>query len=324
MKNFIVITSIALTEAIVQYSKIEDWNLIVVGDRKGPNNFPLESTFIKFKGDLESEYIFSKHAPVDHYSRKNIGYLHAIKMGAEFIYDTDDDNYPLLNWSDLFQEEKDLKFISSNEGVFNIYTLFTKEKIWPRGYPLKYINKNIIPKYEKQKYKVAIWQGLADNDPDVDAIYRLVLGQEIKFKSGVYGIAKNTYVPFNSQNTFWAKDAFPFLYLPCTVNFRFTDILRGYIAQRLAWDANLSLGFKGPTVYQLRNQHDLMDDLKDEYLMYCQLENLLDILNKIKLVGISKIDWMMQIYEKLSYEGIVKSNEVDILGYWLEDLISFY
>ena len=324
MKKFIVITSIAFTDAIRKYSEIEDWELIVVGDRKGPESFPLNSTFIKFKGDLESEYNFSKYAPVDHYSRKNIGYLHAIKMGANYIYDTDDDNYPLENWKELFQEEKNLKFIETSEGVFNIYSLFTHEKIWPRGFPLKYINKKIIPKYEEQKYKVAIWQGLADNDPDVDAIFRLVVGKEIKFKNGSYGIAKNTFVPFNSQNTSWSKEAFPFLYLPCTVNFRFTDILRGYIAQRLAWEADLCLGFRGPTVYQLRNQHDLMDDFKDEFSMFCDLENLIEILQNIKLLGSSKIEWMRQTYRILSQEGIVKSNEIDMLGYWLKDVVSFY
>ncbi len=35
--------------------------------------------------------------PFNSYNRKNIGYLFAIKNGAKFIYDTDDDNEPLVD-----------------------------------------------------------------------------------------------------------------------------------------------------------------------------------------------------------------------------------
>ncbi|VDM75263.1 unnamed protein product [Strongylus vulgaris] len=33
-------------------------------------------------------------SPENSYTRKNIGYLYAIKNGAKWIYDTDDDNKP--------------------------------------------------------------------------------------------------------------------------------------------------------------------------------------------------------------------------------------
>ena len=35
-----------------------------------------------------------KFIPENHYSRKNIGYLHAISNGAKIIFETDDDNLP--------------------------------------------------------------------------------------------------------------------------------------------------------------------------------------------------------------------------------------
>ena len=38
-----MITSIALTEAIKQYGKINDWELIVVGDKKTPKNYKLKN-----------------------------------------------------------------------------------------------------------------------------------------------------------------------------------------------------------------------------------------------------------------------------------------
>ncbi len=320
MKKFIVITSIAETEAIKEYASMKDWKLIVVGDRKGPLNAPINSTFIKYQGEIEKMYSFTKTCPIDHYCRKNIGYLHAMSLGAKTIYDTDDDNYPLGNWADLFREENNLKYISTNENVFNIYKLFTDTKIWPRGYPIQKLQAQIEPIYNNEGVDIAIWQGLADNDPDVDAIYRLIVGKEVKFRSGAYGIAKNTYVPFNSQNTAWKIDAFEFLYLPCTVSFRFTDILRGYVAQRLTWQNNMCIGFKGPTVHQLRNEHDLMKDFADEYSMYTQIERLINILDQIQIIGKNKKEWMLQVYEKLIKEGIAKSEELKHLTAWLDDI----
>ena len=49
--------------------------------------------------DLENRKYFisrlSKLIPLNHYARKNLGYLYAIKKGFEIIYETDDDNIPL-------------------------------------------------------------------------------------------------------------------------------------------------------------------------------------------------------------------------------------
>ena len=56
--------------------------------------------------------------------------------------------------------------------------ILQKKKIWPRGFPLEKINesgkKSLNYKKSLVKNKIGIWQGLADNDPDVDAIYRLI------------------------------------------------------------------------------------------------------------------------------------------------------
>ena len=56
------------------------------------------------------------------------------------------------------------------------------------------------------------------------------------------------------------------MYLPAFVSFRFTDILRGYVAQRIMWDYGLRLGFLPPNVFQKRNEHDLMADFRMKFL----------------------------------------------------------
>ena len=56
------------------------------------------------------------------------------------------------------------------------------QKIWPRGLPHETLDKK-NPKLLKNlsQKKCPIQQGLTDGDPDVDAIYRMVFGNNIKF-----------------------------------------------------------------------------------------------------------------------------------------------
>jgi len=73
------------------------------------------------------------------------GYLYAIKHGAKFIYDTDDDNAPARDLLDyfIFDEFKhglvyDCQYSSR---IMNPYAHFGQPMIWPRGYPLSEIHK---------------------------------------------------------------------------------------------------------------------------------------------------------------------------------------
>ena len=202
---------------------------------------------------MELGYDLVDVCPYNHYTRKNIGYLYAIQHGADVIYDTDDDNLPYDDWR-LYDFVCSRQIVSRLKFV-NIYKYFTEELIWPRGYPLDDIHgRTTLGSEEISPVEVGIWQGLVDNDPDVDAIYRLAVNKEVRFEDNPpVVLERGYYCPFNSQNTFWSKRTFPYLYLPATTSFRFTDILRGYIAQRLLWEQNLHLGFTGATVYQERN-----------------------------------------------------------------------
>jgi hypothetical protein len=70
-------------------------------------------------------------------------------------------------------------------------------------------------------------QGIADENPDVDAIYRLILPLPQNFAKDVcVALARGSWSPFNSQNTMWWKYAAPLMYLPSYRNFRITDIWR--------------------------------------------------------------------------------------------------
>lgn len=292
--------------------------MVIVADEKTPH-IDVDG-FLSIKDQEALGYPIDM--PTNHYSRKNIGYLFAISQGADIIYDTDDDNVPYIN-DEWFSYSKTVELPShcpmclvSEDQFINVYKQFTDNNIWPRGYPLdKVLYEEKVEKIKKN-CKVGVWQGMVNGDPDVDAIYRLTVGKKIIFDKGSkFVLDKHVYSPFNSQNTMWHKSAFPLMYLPVNVSFRFTDILRGYIAQRLMWEQDLYLGMSSPTAYQKRNKHDLIKDFNDEVYCYENIGDIVAELENIKLSG--KIhDDLHSVYSMLDY----KFNIFEDISNWTKAL----
>lgn len=321
MKKFIIITSIFKpTEAVRKFAKFKDWHLVVVGDKKTPSDWKLtNATYLSPEDQTKLGYNILKVLPWNHYCRKMVGYLYAISQGADVIYDTDDDNIPLSNWFEpkfkgSFKEISGSKFI-------NVYSQFTKRKIWPRGLPLKEILAKNKSKTRVGNFEINIWQFLADGDPDVDAIYRLTDNTHIKFaKKAPFVLAKNCISPINSQNTFFHKDAFCLLYLPAFVTFRFTDILRGLIAQPILASMNRHIGFGTATVFQKRNEHDYLKDFESEIPVYLHSEATVDIAEKQASSHKKTPDMLRDIYTELHKKNIVTSKELELLELWINDV----
>ena len=321
LKKFIVITTINKeTKGIKKFSeKFHDWQIILVGDKKSKNIKNKENIiFLSVDDQKKLGFKTVKFCPHNHYARKNIGYLYAIKSGADIIYETDDDNIPYNNWG--FPDFSYTKYITTKNKFLNVYKHFTKEKIWPRGYPLDEINTKNKTKKTSSNIKVGVWQGLANKEPDVDAVYRLTFNKKIIFKkNSPIVLGKNIYCPFNSQNTLWNKDNFALMYLPSTVNFRFTDILRSYIAQKLMWENNQLLGFTKATVYQERNEHNLIKDFKDEVECYLNTKPIVNILDKLDLDS-NYLNGLKKIYKTLESLRLVTKTELKILEAWIQDI----
>ena len=319
MKKFIIITTInEENDVLRKFASFSDWTLIIVGDRKGPTNISLPNTiFLDIDKQKELGFEFAKFCPENHYSRKNIGYLYAMSKGADIIAESDDDNLPANGWGDeiSFNHEK----ILNGKGFYNVYNLYSDEFIWPRGYPLEEINATRPANFKSENHKIGAWQFLADGSPDVDAIYRLTRKEDIEFKKfGKIGLNPGLYCPFNSQNTFWTREAFWMMYLPISVTFRFTDILRGYVAQRLFWDQNMVLGFGDANVFQDRNIHDLMRDFRDEIPMYTELIQIIDLFNTISLSN-DPLEAILQLYQEMFKRGFVFESEIEGVGAWITD-----
>lgn len=326
MNKYIVITTIFNpTEAVLAYSKMQDYQLIVVGDKKTPSDWNCKNVrYIAIDEQESLDFKLSRLLPYNHYCRKMLGYLLSINNGAEYIVDTDDDNIPKSAWK--FPEfEGEYEFVYEDKGFINIYQLYTKEKIWPRGLPLNLINKQ----FELEKYltvkncQIGVWQGLADEDPDVDAIYRLTNDSPCYFQQrDPVALSKGTVCPFNTQNTIIRKELFALLYLPISVTFRFTDILRGLVAQPVMWLYGYHLGFTNATVLQKRNPHNYMHDFISELTMYLNCERVVEVVSNRISKSESMESNIYNAYEGLLRENIVFDNEMIALEAWLKDIAS--
>lgn len=326
MKKYLVITSIAKPnkslKIIENKAKKNFVDVLIVGDKKSPKNFKLKnSTFLSLQDQSKFKFSYTKKCPINNYSRKNIGFLIAIKNKANLIYDVDDDNEPMNNFF-ILNKIKKKNFYLSNVGWVNIYNYFSKKNIWPRGFPLSEINK----KKNKLKYKkitiCPINQRLANKDPDVDAIYRLVNNKPLNFKNFQdIALGKKAWCPFNSQNTVWHEIAFPLLYLPAYTSFRMSDIWRSFIAQRICWENNWSILFSNSTVVHKRNKHDLIKDFKDEIPGYLKNFDIAKSLDNLKLKkGVHNIFLnMVKCYTLLCNKKIIDQKELSLLNNWISD-----
>jgi len=321
MNKFIIITSIFHpTDAVKKFARLKDWQLIVVGDKKTVGDWQYKNTiYLSPEYQLKLSNKVIKHLPWNSYSRKIAGYAYAINHGADVIADTDDDNIPYENWGKNIKFEDEFDTIKGNSFI-NIYKHFTKEHIWPRGYPLNKILEKDTYTIVKKYAKIGVWQYLADEDPDVDAIYRLTNNKPVYFKKRKnIVLAKGTFSPFNSQNTFFRKELFPLLYLPAFVTFRFTDILRGLIAQPLLQQEGYALGFGTATVIQKRNPHNYLNDFASEIPCYLESERVITIAQRAIKKRTTLSDNMLLVYEALEKEKIVTKEEVKTVSLWLEN-----
>jgi len=328
-KIFIVVTSIAapndilreLTRSCVK----NDCHFIVIGDKASPDDFHINGCdFYSLQRQLETGLKFARKCPVKHYARKNIGYLLAIQKGASIIIETDDDNIPYEQFWAPRRRTLAAK-ISENAGWVNLYRYFSDHNIWPRGFPLEH-SQSTPPSFDtlnQAEIDCPIQQGLADKNPDVDAVYRLTMPLPQTFrKDRQVALANGSWCPFNSQNTSWWPDAFELLYLPSYCSFRMTDIWRSFIAQRIAALNGWAILFHEPTVKQRRNLHNLLRDFEDEipgYLHNCEIREALETLELQP--GKEKIPDNLRIcYQKLVDMSLIGDEELQLLDDWLDDI----
>jgi len=269
MKKFIVTTTIyEPQEATLKFCQMKDWALIVVGDKKTPHDSYKNLNCIYLHPDKQQELYpeLSEAIGWNKIMRRNIGFVHAYKLNADVIATIDDDNTPYDNWgTDLYiGKEIICDHYSSKVPVAEPLTVTNAKNVWHRGYPLQLLrDRNKVEYKGKIKRKVLIQADLWDGDPDIDAIARLTQNEIIKFNvTEPYCFDKIS--PFNSQNTFLAREVIPY-YAVLPHAGRMDDIWGGYIIQNKFKN---NLIYNRASVYQDRNKQDLITNLEHECIGY--------------------------------------------------------
>lgn len=326
----LVVTTIArpneILRALAAGAVEHQWPFFVIGDVSSPDDFSLPgATYFSVEDQISTGLATAVSCPIRHYARKNVGYLLAMRGGADSIVESDDDNRPYTSfwnpraWSQSVPVSRDASWI-------NVLRYFGDATIWPRGFPLDEIRQQpaALDSLPVAEVECPIQQGLVDGDPDVDAIYRLTLPLPSAMPSRARSVAigNGSWCPFNSQNTAWARDAFPLLYLPAYCTFRMTDIWRSFVAQRIAHANAWAVLYHEATVCQERNQHNLMRDFESEIPGYLHNRAICEGLAKLTLPAGSAAmaDNLRACYQSIIAGGFLDRRELALLDCWIADL----
>ena len=279
MKKVIVTTTInSPTKAIDLFESMEDWELVVIGDKKTPADYKLKTGQYISPSEQESyDKDLSEAIGWNCIQRRNFGLLWAHDMQADVVAVVDDDNIPLKNWGKqlLINKEVNVTKYQTLEPAFDPVGATNHKNLWHRGFPLQCIKSRNYQASKKETIRPDIQADFWNGDPDIDAICRMEHAPECDFDSSCFPFSSNKPAPFNSQNTFISgsclKDYFLFPHIG-----RMDDIWASYYMQAKGY----KVIFNAASVYQERNPHDLTKDMKKEYLGYENNLNLINDLNK--------------------------------------------
>jgi len=101
-----------------------------------------------------------------------------------------------------------------------------------------------------------------------------------------------------------------------------TDIWRSFVAQACMWLNGWHLAFSGPTVFQERNEHDLLKDFEDEIPGYLYNDRIVKAFSRLQLkAGEENIFANIKhCYSILVDMGLVGFNELTLIDAWERDL----
>jgi hypothetical protein len=297
-------------ESVRSVAALKDWCLVIVGDTKTPNDYLKQSglglegrsgvVFLSASQQQGISHPFVQRIPFQSFARKNVGFLFAIRHGAKMIYDFDDDNIFLDQMAPMGNLERrslPVRYTTNHRhapsSAFNPlpYMNPTEPNVWPRGYPLKDLARQLpaddIAFGSIDFSSVGVIQAVCNEDPDFDAVYRLTrTSLPVHFDNSPKAqrllVPRGKYAPYNAQATTHMYNAFWGLLLPWTVSGRVTDIWRSYFTQRILFDLNLALVYELPLVRHDRSPHNYTADMQADNALYMKTSALLEFLSNWK------------------------------------------
>lgn len=301
MRKVIVTTTInPPTEAIEKFQAKKDWDLVVIGDKKTPPDYHLDrGIYVPPEAQEQYDPALSRAIGWNCIQRRIMGLLWAHEMKADVVAVVDDDNIPLDGWGEnlLLARDVEMDYYETELPAFDPVGATNHSQAWHRGYPLQLIPRRDYSKKTRKTVHVDVQADFWNGDPDIDAVCRMEHAPECNFRGDAFPMTANRMGPFNSQNTFLSgaclKDYFLFPHVG-----RMDDIWASYYLQAKGYRAV----WNRASVYQQRNEHDLVRDMQQEYLGY---ENNLNLVQELardpeSIVGFlpGRSNWAFELYRR--------------------------
>jgi hypothetical protein len=286
--NAIVTTTInPPTKAIKLFDAMADWRLIVIGDKKTPPDYRLErGTYVPPREQESYDKDLSDAIGWNCIQRRSFGLLLAYDMGAENVALVDDDNIPYDHWGQnlMVGREVEVNHYDTDLPAFDPVGATNMRHLWHRGYPLQLLHQRDYSAVSRKSMQVDVQADFWNGDPDIDAICRMEHAPECNFDTQCFPLASNRFSPFNSQNTFLHRSVLKHYFLFPHIG-RMDDIWASYYVQAKGY----RVVYGKPSVFQERNVHDLVGDMRQEYLGY---EHNLKLIRDLS-VDAERIEWYL-------------------------------
>jgi Reversibly glycosylated polypeptide len=292
MRPGLITTTIYLPELLEAYVDDaiahghQDTLVVVVGDRKTPAEakpWCLELAarrrvdLVYMDCDDQVAYLrrypeLGDHLVWNSIQRRNIAILVAYERGCDPIITIDDDNFlsepDFIGHHCLAGREAELPALTSDTGWVNVCRDLEERNGVPfyhRGFPPGERWRQASVEQATRRGRVVVNAGLWLDDPDVDAIQRLVYPIEtVRYaRDGNFCLGKGTWSPFNSQNTALAREVVPGYFLSPQIG-RYDDIWASYSVVRIAEHLDHLVAYGHPLVRHERSPHNLWVDLDRE------------------------------------------------------------
>lgn len=326
METTITITTInepvflrSLCDNIKKNRHEKETDILIIGDKKTPDitGFCQE---VQRNTSVQIEYLdvaqqnkvipkpllkmFDYNTP----DRTILGGMLAYIRGAQRVIAVDDDNYvteaDFVGWHSEVGKSKNKQLISSDTGWFNVHeSLDADVEFYPRGYPFGERYKRVKVEISYARKRTIVNQGLVLGDPDIDAIQRLAHPINAKRMNAKYeeqyGLL-STWSPFNYQNTCLYRELIPCYFRPKS-GLRNADIWTAYIFNRLAEHMGDVITFGQPLVNQVRNEHNLFDDLDVELQNNKETDCFCAVIRNIELTNQTYFGALTELISKAEF-----------------------
>ena len=274
---------------------IEDWKIIVIGNNETNdiewNIFKSSNKlfYLSLEDQIDLNYNIIKYLKQNSYYRKSIGYLYAIQHGAKEIYEIDEDiEFNNISYINNYFDDIFVSYVKRNDSLMiNPYLHFCDKNIWPRGFKINDIGKQITNEFHfinssNILLKPLVFQGIINYYPDIDSLFYLTR----KDYNNIYKFNRfypliyfpNNYVPINSKNTRYLYNIFPLLMFPLSIDENIGDIWRGYIIQYFTWKMNGIIIYYNSDSYR-NNKPKKNCDFTRQKRNFIELNKFLELLN---------------------------------------------